>query len=154
MGCQRKLVLRKPLCVLRSQALKLLTMLKGQHVQRSCEGKMFDYWEQVSVLGAQRETGNGVGQNCGGSEATLLDTLGCSYAVGLYLESNTDPLISMGCDVGTLTPMRLDQLGGYTCRQEMGGWTTQRPFRPQCRLSTPLEAGHRGGSSRGWGHIY
>lgn len=67
-GMAKKLVLRKPVCVLRSQALKPLTMLKGQHVQKSCEGKMFDYWEQVSVLGAQRETGKGVGQNCRESE--------------------------------------------------------------------------------------
>lgn len=59
-----KLVLRKALCVLRSQDLKdewVLSMLRGQHGQKTCGGRVFDYWEKnVSVLGVQREASVGV----------------------------------------------------------------------------------------------
>lgn len=56
-GTSGKRVLRKPLRVPSSQHLKLVAMLRGQHVQRPCDERTFDYREKGSVLRAQREKG-------------------------------------------------------------------------------------------------
>ena len=44
-----------------------VTGTEGQHVQRPCGARMFDYW-QVAVFGAQREAGIGVRPGCRESE--------------------------------------------------------------------------------------